>query len=799
MKLQSRELSPCLAGGGKTGEILRGLDWAGSPLGMPASWPQPLCTVVALMLNSKFPMFVAWGPELVFLYNDAYGEILGTKHPAAAGQRFQDIWHEIWDDIQPIAAAAMAGKSTFHENMPLTILRNGELEEAWFTFSYAPVLDQTDSVAGMFCAVAETTNQVLGERHRAEENRRLRHLFQKAPGIIASLVGPEHTFELANDAYLSLLGKTEIVGKTIREAIPELEGQGFYELLDQVYSSGEAFLGREIPVMLQRGPDQQLEERFVNFIYQPTFDHRGKVAGIFVEGSDVTDAVRAQNAVRESEQRLRQLANTIPQLAWMADAEGSVDWFNDRWFEFTGTSHAEMMERGWISIVHPDDVEPLKIQWQHSAESGELYEATARLRGLGGTYHTFFIRAAALRDEAGNISRWFGTNTDVTPLHTAQDKLRAADRRKDEFLAMLAHELRNPLAPIATGAELLKHASGNAAQVQETSRVIARQVDHMSKLVEDLVDVSRVTRGHIALRNENLRINDVLNEAIEQTRPLVETKGQVFVADLSGADYIVNGDKTRLIQIFANILNNAAKYTPDGGNIALRLTADADRVQVTVEDSGAGITTTLLPHIFELFTQGERLPDRAQGGLGLGLSLVKRLVELHGGTVSAESAGKGLGSKFTVDFPRTLTEPAADIVEPGASRRATEHSVLVVDDNVDAAQTLAMLLESEGLKVAVAHTAREALEVGRRLSPTVLFLDIGLPDMDGHMLAREMREMAATRNSCLVALTGYGQPEDRQKAKDAGFDEFMVKPASLSGMLSVISEAPKLYRNRGTL
>lgn len=745
--------------------------------------------MVALMLSSKFPMFVAWGPELVFLYNDAYGEILGAKHPTAAGGLFQEIWQEIWSDIQPIVADAMEGRSSFFTNMPLTIQRNGRPEEAWFTFSYSPVRDETGSVGGMFCAVAETTDQVLGERHRVEENRRLRHLFQQAPGIIASLVGPEHTFELANDAYLTLLGKTEVVGLTVRQAIPELEGQGFHELLDKVYQTGEAFLGHEVPVMLKRGTDQELEERFVNFIYQPTFDHRGQVTGIFVEGSDVTDAVRAQKAVRDSELRLRQLANTIPQLAWMAETDGIVHWYNDRWLEFAGTSHDEMMESGWMSIVHPDDVDALTSLWRLAADSGELYEATGRLRARSGAYHTFFIRAAPLRDEAGDIVRWFGTNTDVTPLHTAQDKLRAADRRKDEFLAMLAHELRNPLAPIASAAELLQHASGNAALVQKTSRVIARQVDHMSKLVEDLVDVSRVTRGHIALRNENLRINDVLQEAIEQTRPLVETKGQVFVADTAGADYIVYGDKTRLIQIFANILNNAAKYTPNGGAIALRLAANAERVQVTVQDSGAGITTTLLPHIFELFTQGERLPDRAQGGLGLGLSLVKRLVELHGGTVSAASAGKGLGSTFTVDLPRARTEPVADIVEPDVVRRPMEHSLLVVDDNVDAAQTLAMLLESEGYKVAVAHTAKEALEAGQRLSPTVLFVDIGLPDMDGHMLAREMREMAATSNSCLVALTGYGQPEDRQKAKDAGFDEFMVKPASLAGMLSVIAEA----------
>jgi PAS domain S-box-containing protein len=305
--------------------------------------------------------------------------------------------------------------------MPLTLQPNGPHEEAWFTFSYSPVRDETGSVGGMFCAVAETTDQVLGERHRAEENRRLRHLFQQAPGIIASLVGPGHTFELANDAYLTLLGKTEVVGLTVRQAIPELEGQGFYELLDKVYQTGEAFLGREVPVMLRRGPDEELEERFVNFIYQPTFDHRGKVTGIFVEGSDVTDAVRAQKAVRDSELRLRQLANTIPQLAWMAESDGIVHWYNDRWLEFAGTSHDEMMASGWMSIVHPDDVDALTSLWRLAAESGDLYEATGRLRSRSGAYHTFFIRAAPLRDEAGDIVRWFGTNTVVTPLHTALD------------------------------------------------------------------------------------------------------------------------------------------------------------------------------------------------------------------------------------------------------------------------------------------------------------------------------------------------------------------------------------------
>lgn len=603
------------------------------------------------MLSSKFPMFVAWGAELVFMYNDAYAEILGAKHPSAAGGLFPQVWREIWPDIAPIVADAMSGKATYHENLPLRIHRNGDDEDAWFTFSYSPVLDETGSVAGMFCAVSETTEQVLAERHRAEENRRLRHLFQKAPGIIAYLDGPDHVFELANDAYLRLLGKTDVIGMTIRQAIPELAGQGFYELLDKVHASGEAFLGREVPVLLQRSAHGELEERFVDFIYQPTFDHRGKVAGIFVEGSDVTDAVRAQAAVRESEQRLRQLANTIPQLAWMAESDGVVHWYNDRWFEYTGSTHDEMMRTGWESTVHPDDLAAMRNNWQQSIATGELYEATARVRAANGEFNTFFIRAAALRDDDGEIIRWFGTNTDVTPLHAAQNELRAADRRKDEFLAMLAHELRNPLAPIATAAELLERAPGNAGLVQKTSRVIARQVDHMSKLVEDLVDVSRVTRGHIALRSDMLDVRQVLHDAIEQTAPLIERKGQVLAASLPDTEYLVNGDKTRLIQIFSNILNNAAKYTPEGGRITLQLGASGSRIQIRIEDGGMGISKALLPHVFDLFTQGERLPDRAQGGLGLGLSLVKSLVELHGGTVAAHSDGPGMGSTFTVELP----------------------------------------------------------------------------------------------------------------------------------------------------
>ncbi|TFV92914.1 response regulator [Oxalobacteraceae bacterium OM1] len=658
-----------LADGGETGALMRAHDWSQSPLGSPESWPQSLRSIVGLLLNSKFPMFVAWGSELGFLYNDRYAEILGAKHPAAIGRRFDDIWAEIWDDIHPIIVQAMQGNASYHENLPLTMNRKGYDEQTWFTFSYSPVRDESGQVAGMFCAVTETTEQVLAERHRAEELERLRHLFQQAPGIIAVLREPDHVFEIANEAYLQLVGHRDILGKPVRDALPEITGQGFFELLDRVYETGEPYIGRELPVRLRLHPDGPLEKRFVSFVYQPTLDHRGKINGIFVEGSDVTESVKAHQALRESE-----------------------------------------------------------------------------------------------------------------------NELKAANRRKDEFLAMLAHELRNPLAPIATAAELLKLATLDKDRVRKTSDVIARQVAHMTELVDDLLDVSRVTRGLVTLQEEALSISGLLADAAEQVRSLMEAKRHHFTVQVPDEQYLVRGDRTRLVQVFSNILNNAAKYTPPNGHITLRVRADDTEVEVAVEDDGIGIAPTLLPHIFDLFTQAERSPDRSQGGLGLGLALVKSLLELQGGHVSAYSAGAGKGSRFTVRLPRVMaadSRPEHDH-DNHAQSNAARLRVLVVDDNKDAAEMLQFLLEANGHEVITAFTAQDGLTVARRISPAILFLDIGLPDMDGYALARRLRSLPETADATLIALTGYGQPQDKERAREAGFDHHLVKPVKLGDVLALL-------------
>lgn len=780
------------------GAAIEGHDWSTSPLGQPSTWSSSLRAVVGLMLSSKFPMFIAWGDELSFLYNDGYVEVLGSKHPDALGNRFEDIWFEIWDEVEPIAQAAMNGEASYHENLPLIMKRNGFDEQTWFTFSYSPVFDDSGKVAGIFCVCTETTEQVLADRLADAEHERLRNLFQAAPGIIAVLRGPTHIFDIANDSYCNLVGRRDLIGKPFHEALPEVVDQGFVEILNNVFQSGKPYVGTETSVLLQREPEQPLEQRFVNFVFQPTIDLRGNVSGIFIEGSDVTYSVNAFQALRDSEAQLRLMANTIPHLAWMANPDGWIHWYNDRWYDFTGTTAEDMEGWGWRKVHHPDTLALVEEKWLASINSGQSFELTFPLRGGDGSYRIFFTRVVPLHDSAGIIVQWFGTNTDVTEIENAREELGLANQRKDEFLAMLAHELRNPLAPISTAAGLLKLFSQDEARVRSTSEIIARQVQHMSKLLDDLLDVSRVTRGVVTLQMSIFDIGRLLRDAVEQTQGVIESKNHSFDFKLPEEQLLVRGDRTRLVQVFSNVLNNAAKFTQPNGRIRLHARVQGEQIVVDVEDNGPGIEAGLLPHVFDLFTQADRTPGRTQGGLGLGLALVKNLVQLHDGIVSAHSDGSGRGARFTISLPvvtgsdgqkvRSVTANTT-VARPGTA------DVLVVDDNKDAAEVLMYLIESAGHRVSVAHSAREALEALSQVPPSVIFLDIGLPDIDGFELAKQIRGIPALTGVLLVAVTGYGQVHDRERAFAAGFDHHLVKPVHAERVLNFLEPLPQLQNS----
>ena len=402
----------------------------------------------------------------------------------------------------------------------------------------------------------------------------------------------------------------------------------------------------------------------------------------------------------------------------------------------------------------------------------------------------FLVTAAPIRGPGGAIEGAVSVSFNITDRVMAERALKSANERKDEFLAMLAHELRNPLAPIAAAAELMRRSQASAEQIHEGSVIIARQAQHLRGLVDDLLDVSRVSRGLINIERRVLDLRGLVHEALEQSHPLIKGRGHNLQLKLSTQALRVRGDAKRLVQVLANLLNNAAKYTPPGGRLELSLRLEGAWVQVEVADSGIGMSPQTLVSAFDLFAQAQSSIDRQQGGLGIGLALVKKLVELHGGRVRAASEGLGLGSRFTLSLPRVVSEATEPQSDAGAlDHRPQAGRVLVVDDNVDAANTLAMLLRACGHSCEVAYDAMQALAVAEQRCPDVFILDIGLPGMDGRQLARRLRQQPATAGALIVALSGYAQPHDQQAALADGFDHYLVKPVDAQHLLALLASA----------
>ncbi len=643
--------------------------------------------------------------------------------------------------------------------------------------------------------------RIDSERRADESARRLDVLLDAAPvGIVYADTAGQ--LQLANAANRRIWGAHPMPSEVDEYA----EWKGWWPAGAE--REGERLLAHEWPLARVLGGQEQASgvfeiepfdapgtRRTILVRAAAIRDGDGGMVGAVAANMDITAQVEAERAMQESEIKFRLIADAIPQLVWSADAAGVNDYLNARWTEFTGIDIEKIGGNGWVDIVHPDDLQALFAAWRASLDTGAPYEIEHRLIHHSGEYRWMLNRALPSHDALGRATRWMGTLTDIHDKKAGEDELRAQARRKDEFLAMLAHELRNPLAPISNAAQLLAMATHDPQRVRQSSEVIIRQVRHMTSLVDDLLDVSRVTRGLVELERERVDIKSVVASAVEQARPLIEARGHVLDQHMTPGRCWVHGDRIRLVQVLVNLLNNAAKYTAQGGTIALSVETGDVGVTIAVRDNGIGIDRGMLPHVFELFTQAERTPDRSQGGLGLGLALVQSLVQLHGGRVAAHSEGLGLGSTFTVTLPvldgdaphgaATGDTQAAVPVAARASRR-----ILVVDDNVDAALSLAEVLRSLGHEVATAHDARSGLAQAQAAPPEVFILDIGLPDMDGYALARRLREDGASAGATLIALTGYGQAHDRVLARSAGFDHHFVKPVDLAALVAVIERAP---------
>lgn len=513
----------------------------------------------------------------------------------------------------------------------------------------------------------------------------------------------------------------------------------------------------------------------------------GEIVGCVLVFRDVSEKREAELRLEQSEQRLQSVMNAIPQKIFTARPNGDIDYFNPHWSEFTGLSATELNGWSWTQAIHPDDLAENVRVWQQAIDSGEPFMFEHRFRRADGEYRWHLSRAKALTDDSGEVLLWVGANTDIHEQKQTANELRdiaaqlsEADLRKNNFLAMLAHELRNPLAPIGNAVRTVQMFSEDAAVVQSTASLMERQVRQIVRLVDDLLDVSRISHGKIELRREQVELAQIIQVAVETCRPALDAAGHQLSVTLPPESVLLDADPTRLAQSFGNLLNNACKYSEPGGHIGLAATCEGKEVVVSVKDTGIGIAADRLNNIFELFNQVDQSHERSQGGLGIGLTLVRQLVGLHGGSVQAFSAGPGQGSEFVVRLPIIIERSASAPAAPASvtPKPPPTWRILVVDDNQDSAASLTLLLELSGHQTEMAHDGLEALRVFESFQPDVVLLDIGLPKLNGYEVARKIRSLPGGDRISLVALTGWGQEDDLRKTREAGFDKHLVKPAN---------------------
>ena len=502
---------------------------------------------------------------------------------------------------------------------------------------------------------------------------------------------------------------------------------------------------------------------------------------------DITDRIRTREALARSESRFKQLADAMPQIVYVLDTNRQVVYLNRRWEEYTG--HASANQNDVEALIPAEDRRRLFEAWDQHSSMMRPHALEFRLRSRDGQLRWFLRRAAPIFNADGSVDMWVGTSTDIHDQKEANSALIDADRRKNEFLAMLAHELRNPLAPIMNIGAILEAKAGDATAVHQMTGILKRQSAHLARLIDDLLDVSRITRGKINLERERLILQDVLDRALETVHPALIAKSQAVKLSVPPRAVAIDGDIVRLTQVIGNLLANAAKFSPVGSTIFLTLESDGGNASVKVRDQGVGIDRQVLPHIFELFMQADQSLDRSQGGLGIGLTIAQQLVQLHGGSLKAHSDGLGKGTEFTIELP--LAAHAIANNETTTRHRMPPKRILVVDDNKDAATSLMLLLEVEGHRVRLTHDATSALQMLDESPVDIVFLDIGLPKLDGYALAELIKQKFAVISPRLVAVSGYAP--DEAEGDSSAFDAHLTKPvqhALLMRTLQSLTQRP---------
>ena len=746
--------------------------------------------------EERFRLFMDHSPTVAWI-KDADGRhvYLSKTCEERFGIRLRDWYGRTDADLWPAATAEMFRKNDLEvlardqavQVVEETVGADGSRRH-WLNVKF-PMRDTAGHrfVAGVGLDITE--------RRRAEEEARQRlreieDLYRNAP-VGLCVLDRELRWVRINERLAEFNGipVADHIGKRLPDLLPDLAeacGPGIRAVLETGQPQHNIEIVSQTPA--QPGVTRSWLEHLL-----PITDERGQVIGLSIVVEETTDRRRAEAALRESEERLR-LAQASARLGvWEWDLRSGVVRASGELEQLygypQGTSNGS--DSSFADRVHPDDLPDLRRTLNTAVAAHEPFDADFRVRLPDGTIRWLNCKGSAAYDLTGTPERVFGVNVDITERKVAEEALREADRRKDEFLATLAHELRNPLVPIRNAVEILRHHGPPDSGAQRVHELIERQVQHLVRLIDDLLDVSRISRGKLHLRKERVQLAGVLQRALEVARPLIERAGHALEVSLPPQPIPLDADPVRLAEVFSNLLDNACKFTERGGRIRLSVACDGTEVAVRVADSGIGITPEHLDGIFDMFVQLPATADRVRSGLGIGLALTRGLVEMHGGRIQACSEGLGKGCTFTVRLPVAAVTPVPrrEGPDPKPARDTTACRVLVVDDHPDVRESLAMLLELQGHEVVTARDGLEAVEAAEQLRPDLVLLDLGMPKLDGYGACRRLREQAWGKDLKIVALTGWGQDGDRRQTKEAGFDHHLVKPVAPAALLEVVAKA----------
>ena len=715
------------------------------------------------------------------------------------GRDFDDVLHLIWPKeradgfVQLFRHTLASGEPFFAPDDGAVRFDRGVTE--YYTWQINRIA-LPEGGYGVVCYFREISAQVHARQKLVESEARFRELFDSAPMAVLGC-GRDGLVQSCNAQAVELLGREPVRGVDRYDAglhITWRDGAEFSHVEGpeaQVLRTGVA--ARNLQVVIHRADGTNLP---VMMSIAAQHGEAGEITGTITSFIDIGEQVRVDEALQEAQRQMEFVMDSMPQKIFTAWPDGTLGYLNPQWMQYTGLSDEAVRDWSRAGLIHPEELPHTIDAWTRGFTLGEPIQIEHRFQRADGEYRWHISRALPMRDGQGQIVMWVGSSTDVhEQKQTAGDLERSmvalseADRRKDEFLAMLAHELRNPLAPMRNALQISQLAESGTGDVAAAWAIMNRQTSQMVRLVDELLDVSRISRGMLDLQCETVDLALVLEQAVETSRPVIAAAQHDLVVQLPSAPVQVQADVLRLVQVFGNLLNNAAKYTEPQGRIWLTAELDGDEAVVSVRDTGIGIPVDMLRDVFQMFRQVDHSQEHARGGLGIGLSLVERLVSLHGGSVTARSAGRDQGSEFIVRLPAILaptvlppSPPPAPVVAGPVRRRR----VLVVDDNHDSADSLALYLEITGNEAATAYDGLQALEIAAVFRPELVLLDLGMPRLNGYETARRMRERPEGAKMLLVALSGWGQASDRLKTAEAGFHAHLVKPVDFAALTALL-------------